>query len=258
MTSTVQPPERTTEACDSLPASGSAVGCTDLLSSPFYRDSHITIINADCRDVLHKLPRGLTVTDPPYNVGYHYEGYKDNLTIEEYQELIRVACPLPCVLLHYAEDLCAVSWTLEEIPDKMVAWVYPSNTARQWRGIGWWGCKPDFDKEGQDYKNPNDKRIMERIARGERARMYDWWEIDQVKNVGNEKTGHPCQIPTEVMRRILKITDCQLVIDPFCGSGTTLVAAKQLGIRAIGIERNKNYCELSARRVAGELVGLAG
>ena len=74
-----------------------------------------------------------------------------------------------------------------------------------------------------------------------------------MKNVGNEKTAHPCQIPTEVMRRILKITDCQLVIDPFCGSGTTLVAAKQLGIRAIGIERNKNYCELAAMRVSQEM-----
>lgn len=240
------------------PESGVAFSSSDLSSSPYYRDSLITIINADCRDVMHKLPRGLVVTDPPYNVGYHYEGYKDNLTTEEYQELLRLACPMPCVLLRHAEDLCAMSWTLKEIPDKMVAWVYPSNTARQWRGIGWWGCKPDFDKGGQDYKNPNDKRIAERIARGERARLYDWWEIDQVKNVGNEKTDHPCQIPTEVMRRILKITDCQLVIDPFCGSGTTLVAAKQLGIRAIGIERNKNYCELSARRVAGELVGLAG
>ena len=152
---------------------------SSVLSSPYYQDSHVTIINADCRDVMARLPRGLVVTDPPYNIGYHYDGYKDNLTAEEYQELIRVACPSPCVLIHYAEDLCAVSWTLEEIPQKMVAWVYPSNTARQWRGIGWWGCKPDFKKDGQAYRNPNDKRIKERIARGERARRYDWWETNR-------------------------------------------------------------------------------
>jgi DNA modification methylase len=230
---------------------------SSVLSSPYYQDSHVTIINADCRDVMARLPRGLVVTDPPYNIGYHYDGYKDNLTAEEYQELIRVACPSPCVLIHYAEDLCAVSWTLEEIPQKMVAWVYPSNTARQWRGIGWWGCKPDFKKDGQAYRNPNDKRIKERIARGERARRYDWWEIDQVKNVSEEKTQHPCQIPTEVMLRILKITNCQLVIDPFAGSGTTLVAAKQMGIRSIGIERNPKYCSIAANRCASEFAGLA-
>lgn len=219
----------------------------------YYKDALVEIIHGDAREIMRTLPRGLVVTDPPYNVGYHYEDYADNLSADDYQEMLRQTCPPPCVILHYAEDLCAMARTLEELPQKMVAWVYPSNTARQWRGIGWWGCKPAFDKEGQDYKNPNDKRIAERIARGERARLYDWWEIDQVKNIGTEKTGHPCQIPTEVMRRILKITDCQLAIDPFCGSGTTLVAAKQLGIRAIGIERNKNYCELAARRVSQEM-----
>lgn len=230
-----------------------------VLARPYYKDSLCTIINADSRDVMHKLPRGLVVSDPPYNVGYHYDGYKDNLTTEEYQELIRAVCPLPCVLIHYAEDLCALSLKLEEVPEKMVAWVYPSNTARQWRGIAWWGCKPDFRKDGQPYKNPTDKRIAQRIADGKQCRLYDWWEVNQVKNVGAEKTEHPCQIPQEIMRRILKITDCRLVIDPFAGSGTTLAAAKQLGIPSIGIERNEKYCEIAARRVASELaLDLAG
>lgn len=223
------------------------------IAIPIYQDHLVKIYNGDCRKIMPLLPHGTVVSDPPYNVGYHYDGYSDNMDSNDYQSMLSEVCRKPCVVLHYAEDLCAMALTLEEKPQKMVAWVYPSNTARQWRGIAWWGCKPDFTRDGQDYKNPNDKRIMERIARGEKARLYDWWEIDQVKNVGNEKTAHPCQIPTEVMRRILKITDCQLVIDPFCGSGTTLVAAKQLGIHAIGIERNLNYCQIASSRVAAEM-----
>ena len=234
-----------------------AVVSSDLLPSPIYQDHLVKIYNGDCRELMPKMPRGLVVTDPPYNVGYHYEGYADNMETEDYQAMLREVCPLPCVILHYAEDLCAMAWTLEELPEKMVAWVYPSNTARQWRGIAWWGCKPDFTKDGQAYKNPNDKRIAERIAAGKQCRLYDWWEINQVKNVGEQKTEHPCQIPEEVMTRIIKITDCKLVIDPFCGSGTTLVAAKRLGIPAIGIERNLKYCQIAASRVATEMA-LAG
>ena len=77
-----------------------------------------------------------------------------------------------------------------------------------------------------------------------------------MKNVGEEKTEHPCQIPLAVMRRILKITDCKLVIDPFAGSGTTLLAAKQLGIPSIGIERNENYCRIAAQRCASDFGSL--
>jgi DNA modification methylase len=224
--------------------------------TPYYQDSLVKIFCGDSRELMPKMPRGLVVTDPPYNVGYHYEGYEDKMSVDDYQAMLRETCPLPCVVIHYAEDLCALAWTLEEIPEKMVAWVYPSNTARQWRGIAWWGCKPDFTRDGQAYKNPTDKRIAERIAAGKQCRLYDWWEINQVKNVGEQKTEHPCQIPEEVMRRILKITDCQLVIDPFCGSGTTLVAAKRLGIPAIGIERSEKYCEISAIRLSQQFSGL--
>jgi site-specific DNA-methyltransferase (adenine-specific) len=231
----------------------SGVRCSGWLGSPIYQEPLVKIYNGDCREIMPHLPRGLVVSDPPYNVGYHYEGYADNMATEDYQAMLREVCPLPCVIIHYAEDLCAMAWTLEELPQKIVAWVYPSNTARQWRGIAWWGCKPDFTKDGQPYKNPTDKRIAERIAAGKQCRLYDWWEVNQVKNVGEQKTEHPCQIPEEIMRRILTVTDCKLVVDPFCGSGTTLVAAKRLGIPAIGIERNKNYCELAARRVSQEM-----
>lgn len=222
---------------------------------PYYQDDAVTLYHADCRDVLPTIPNGVVVTDPPYNIGYHYEGYKDNLTAEEYQELLRASCRKPSVVLHYMEDLIALSWAIEEIPSKVVAWVYPSNTARQWRGIAWFGIKPELSLGGgQDYRNPTDPRIAERIMRGEQARLYDWWEVNQVKNVGEEKTAHPCQIPQLVMQRIIRITSADLIIDPFAGSGTTGRACKDLGRKCVLIEREEKYCEIAAKRMAQEVL----
>lgn len=224
---------------------------------PYYQDSFVTIYHADSRDLISDIPKGLVVTDPPYNVGYHYATYKDKMPREDYESMLCSVCGGQFVLIHYMEDLVSLSFALKEVPTKVVAWCYPSNTARQWRGIGWWGITPDFTKDGQDYKNPNDRRIAERIANGERARLYDWWEINQVKNIGEEKTEHPCQIPISVMARILNITDGDLVIDPFCGSGTTLRAAKDAERKAIGIEIDEKYCEIAARRMEQEVLALA-
>ena len=52
------------------------------------------------------------------------------------------------------------------LPTKVVSWVYNSNTAKQHRDIAFFKVKPDFRKVTQPYKNPNDKRIKERMARG--------------------------------------------------------------------------------------------
>ena len=115
---------------------------------------------------------------------------------------------------------------------------------------------PDFTKVRQPYKNPNDKRIKERITRGQTgAKLYDWWNINQVKNISAEKTKHPCQMPLEVMKRIIGILpDNITVIDPFMGSGTTGVAVVELNRGGcnrnfIGIEMDKKYFEIAKGRI---------
>jgi site-specific DNA-methyltransferase (adenine-specific) len=68
---------------------------------------------------------------------------------------------------------------------------------------------------------------------------------------------HPSQKPLGLMRWCLEKT-AGLVLDPFTGSGSTLVAAKSLGRRAIGIEIEERYCEIAATRCSQEVLGLVG
>ena len=92
---------------------------------------------------------------------------------------------------------------------------------------------------------------MERIAQGKTAKLYDWWEINQVKNVSKDKTAHPCQMPLEVMKRIIGILpEDYTIVDPFMGSGTTALAAKLLGRKFIGIEMDETYLDIAKERLA--------
>lgn len=212
------------------------------------------IINKDFRECI--IPRGLVITDPPYNHGYAYNEYKDKISEEDYLELL-TEIPKPCVIIHYPEETINLLPKAMEIPcEQVVCWVYNSNTGKQSRLISWWGCKPDLRKIRQPYKNLQDKRIKQRISEGKTgSKLYDWWEINQVKNVSKEKTEHPCQIPEEIIRRIIltTATDGQLIIDPFAGSGTTAKIAQSLGFNSINYEMDKAYCEIIKKRI--EIVG---
>jgi site-specific DNA-methyltransferase (adenine-specific) len=191
------------------------------------------------------------VTDPPFNIGYHYNNYKDNLESEEYYEMLASIFQYsPFVVIHYPEEIYKIAFQVGEFPDKVVSWVYNSNTAKQHRDIAFFGIKPDFKQYGQPYKNPTDKRVMQLIADGKTARLYDWWEINQVKNVSKEKTKHPCQMPLEVMKRIVGILPPEYtVVDPFMGSGTTGVACKLLNRNFIGIEMDAEYHAIAQQRI---------
>jgi site-specific DNA-methyltransferase (adenine-specific) len=215
----------------------------------------IDLIFGDCIEILPKLDidydKTIFVSDPPFNIGYHYETYKDNMTEDDYYTFLSdVFGTNKQVIIHYPEALYRHSYNIGVFPDKVVSWVYNSNTAKQHRDIGFFGVCPNFRKIGQDYKNPSDKRIAKRIAEGKTARLYDWWEINQVKNVSSEKTEHPCQMPYEVMRRIIGILpDGYTIIDPFMGSGTTALACQELGRDFIGIELDEKYFEISKLRL---------
>ncbi len=211
------------------------------------------VLNQSCLETI--FPDGLMVSDPPYNQNYHYGTYKDNVSEYEYKKLLSVFRK-PCVVIGYPEMIINDLTPFFEWVDEIVCWVYPSNTAKQSRLIAWYGCKPDFSKIPQPYKNPEDKRIAQRILEGKMCRGYDWWEINQVKNVSNEKTSHPCPIPEEIASKIILSTAIkgQTIIDPFCGSGTILKVAKSLGHEIFGTEIDKNYCELAKRRLSQEVL----
>ena len=140
---------------------------------------------------------------------------------------------------------------MNKTPERVVSWVYNSNTAKQHRDIAFYDVKPDFKKVRQPYKNLNDKRIQQRIAEGKTgAKIYDWWNINQVKNVSKEKTDHPCQMPLEVMTNIVGILPDEVtIIDPFMGSGTTGVACKKLNKDFIGIELSEDYFKIAENRI---------
>ena len=196
--------------------------------------SSIELYNADFRelgDLEQRFGEFVIVTDPPFNIGYHYNGYKDNVDGDEYNEMLTtLIMGRQSVIIHYPEYLYELAMEADIKPQRVVSWVYNSNTPRQHRDIAFFNITPDFTKVRQPYKNPNDKRIKERIARGQTgAKLYDWWNVNQVKNTSAEKTEHPCQMPLEVMKRIIGILpDHITVIDPFMGSGTTGVAVAEL------------------------------
>ncbi len=83
--------------------------------------------------------------------------------------------------------------------------------------------------------------------------LRDVWEIPAVINVSKERSGYPTQKPWALLERIVRASSNpgDLVLDPFCGSGTTLLAAKALGREYIGIDANAKAIALARKRLAG-------
>lgn len=75
--------------------------------------------------------------------------------------------------------------------------------------------------------------------------MGDVWRLGKAP-----KSNHPAPFPVSLPARCIEATDAKSVLDPFTGSGTTLRAAADAGIRGIGIELSQSYCEMAVRRLA--------
>lgn len=167
------------------------------------------ILNGDCTELLPGIAdsckRPVIVTDPPFNVGYHYANYRDRMPEDAYyQRLSDMVRSWPSVVILYPESLHRLSIASGVAPERVVSWVYPSNTRRQHRDIGFYGVSPDFGRVRRPYRNPNDKRVKELMKRTGGAKSYDLIQCNQVKNVSKEKTGHPCQMPLSVMEDVVR------------------------------------------------------
>lgn len=210
------------------------------------------------------------IVDPPYNIGFNYKGgYKDNLKKHEYETLIyemllksyeNINDDGSLFIINYPEIIANLFITIEQTQwqfHQWINWIYPANIGfskqkftRASRCILWLtkgNPKVYIDRVTQPYRNPNDKRIKQHIANGRTGtHLYDWWEVNLVKNVSKQKNDYTNQIPEEILKRlILTTTDEQdLVADPMCGTGSTLITANKLNRNGWGCDINSNLQEL--------------
>ena len=216
-----------------------------------YPDDFINkVICGDCLEVMKYIPDGvIVITDPPYNIQFDkYNTYKDNLDYDDYVEMLCEFQRFRSVFIQYPEETIKYFSVSLGVPDKCMAWCYNSNISRQFRLINFYGVTPDLSKIKQPCKNPTDKRVNQEV------KMYDWFSDIQLEKNVEKQHEHPCPVPVELIKRIIKLLpdNDAVILDPFLGSGTTAVACKQLGRRYIGIEINPDYRKIAEDRLRQE------
>ena len=223
----------------------------------------IKLINGDSgelfADLRLKYKNVIVVSDPPFNIGYGYKKYKDRMKEDEYYEMLAFYFgDQPSVVIHYPEQLYKLAFQIGKFPEEVISWVYNSNNAKQHRDIVFFDCKPDFGQVRQPYKDMRDPRNIERMRSGRAtgAKIYDWWNVNQVKNKSPNKSPHPCQMPLEVMTNLIGILPYDAtIIDPFMGSGTTGMAVVKMNKEQsanrsfVGIELDPDYYKIAVTRI---------
>jgi hypothetical protein len=86
----------------------------------------------------------------------------------------------------------------------------------------------------------------------EKVELSDiWFDVHRIKHK-RDRDAHPCQLPERLMERIIKLTTPRggLVFDPFCGAGTTAIAALKIGRDFVTVDLDKHYVEITERKIA--------
>lgn len=212
---------------------------------PYYQHAGVTIYHGDCREILPTLAKSeVLLTDPPYGIGLDCDYSKRaNKVIAalRYPPLRHDTAPMDFRFL----------WSSATISVIFGANNFPQQLPFEPRRDGWivWDKRTN-EAADKILGSPFETAVV--LGR----RLY---KIIRLLHCGvishaHEKRIHPTQKPSELMARILTFfPHAQSVIDPFMGTGSTLVAAKNLGRTAIGIELEERYCEMAAEAVAQEV-----
>ena len=207
---------------------------------PYFEDEDVAIYHGDCRELLPAMARvDLVLTDPPYGINYDSSHKKHgggvdygNITWdrEPYD-------PAPILALKSASIIWGGNCFASRLPDNAawLTWVKISTSVYVNASV----CRQ------------SDSELAWTNCIG-RSRVFQHTWIGAARDTENGTPNyHPTQKPLALMRWCLGLVpNVQTVIDPYMGSGTTLRAAKDMGIKAIGIEIEERYCEIAAKRMA--------
>ena len=217
---------------------------------PYYDDGNgIVIYHGDCRDILpHLEPVDLVLTDPPYGIkrdkGFEgfggFGGFGKPIARKRFEDDQWDAKRPPQDIL----DMCITRANLSIIwGGNFFADILPQST--HWVFWDKLQTMPTFGDGELAWTNSPRKSIKKVTVQ--------WNGL-----LGKEKwRGHPTQKPLKLMLWCIEnYNPSDTILDPFMGSGTTLVAAKQLGRKAIGIEIEEKYVKIAIDRLRQEVLPL--
>jgi len=205
---------------------------------PYYQDKYATIYHGDCLELLPEMPKvDLVLTDFPYGNNTKYMSFDDSP--ENVKKLILSVWPLLPSRIVLTCGVGQIFWYPEAT--WVLCWFNKAGA-----GTGRWGfnCWQPILVYGKD------PCLVDGLGR-----QQDFIEHCEA----SQKNGHPCPKPIRFWEKVLVRVSRkkETILDPFMGSGTTLVAAKQLNRQAIGIEIEEKYCEIAAQRLSQEVLDLA-
>ncbi len=203
--------------------------------TPYYDHAGIQIYHGDCREVSQDLGRfDLLLTDPPFGVG-NFVQITGNKRGEKV--LWNEKCPDDDLLI-----------SLAGMTDHQIVWGanYMNCFSGDMGAIVWIKNQPMPNFSKADIASCSFYKKVEIVT------------ITWTNFVNSKETSHPCERPVALYLWCMEYApNPQSILDPFMGSGSSLVAAKQLGKKAVGIEMEEKFCEAAAKRCDQEFLVMA-
>ena len=211
------------------------------MSAPYYADDSVTLYHGDCREITEWLAADVLVTDPPYGIAWT-KGQNNAAKSTAHKGI-----------LNDQDTTCR--------DEALALW-----EGRPGVVFGAWGAPFPRHKQVLVWRKPVDAGVVGSTTGYRRDTelifLTGEWPMrpplrSSVLETDGGKArylnGHPHAKPTRLMEELLDWTE-GVVADPFAGSGSTLVAAKAMGRKAIGVELDEAYCELIAGRLSQDVL----
>lgn len=219
-----------------------------MVPDPYYSDEFVTLFLGDCREVTAWLEARVLVTDPPYGIGWSKGDWSKANGSRSHAGIANDADTS-------ARDAALTAWGGERpalvfgslrapYPDgwkRMLVFHKPVlNTGLFGNRMPWMAnWEPVFALGDWPDQTPTLDAVIG--TRAACAGGYSGYAT---------RYGHPHAKPVDTLETLISACPAGAIADPFAGSGSTLVAARNLGRRAIGVELEERYCERAARRLS--------
>ena len=236
------------------------------MSDSYYRDDSCVIYNGDCLEVMKDIPSGsidMVLADPPY--GTTACKWDTVIPFEPmWEQLKRITKKNGAIVLFGSEPFSS-ALRMSNIKEYRYDWIWHKSNMSGFLNVRWVPIKAHenisvFYKKTGAY-NPRAKKLEKPIKRNDRGSdCYNRVDMNEQKLTGypksilnfkSERGLHPTQKPVALMEYLIKTytNEGETVLDFTMGSGTTLLAAKNIGRKAIGIELDKAYCDIGVKRL---------